>query len=677
MKRMSGIFFTRKSKENQRRWNPLLQRFGRILRPDGVNKVDFKPKRKTPAQTERVCSACALRHGPNKELYPAFGKTCYKCNRKNHFAVKCKLSRKRRVQTVTTQQYDRENDSSSGSDYGQVDSVTIKEKINAVSQETIKAEMMVKGKPIVFQLDSGASVNILNQKHVMGKTLEHSNKTCVMWNGAEVKPLGECRVKMINPKIGQKYAVKFDIVKEDFDPLLGTNAIQKMALITVNNEKFKMVAKVFQVDEFISQHSDSIINEFKDVFKDELGRLPGEVHLEVDSGVTPNVAAARRIPVALKDKLKVELEKRVKKKVIEPVSVPTPWVSALALVVKKNGNLRICIDPRPLNKALKREHFQLPTLDDLLPELADSKVFSTLDLRDGFWQVKVDEASSRLTTFTTPFGRFRWKVLPFGIAPAPEIFQKALFNNVSDLEGVINKADDLLVVGKSKTMEEATVDHDIKLKKLLQRCDRGMRLNAGKLNLRQTSISFLGHMITSDGLLPEPEKIEAIKEMPCPTDVKGEQRLGGLVNYLAKFLPHISDVMAPIRNLVKANVAWTWSQIHEEAFGKIKKLVSEALVLRYYDPKKSFVIQYDVSEKGMGAALLQEGQPLAYISCALTDTETRYAQIEKELLAVVYACERFHQYTFGRQITVLTDHRPLEAIIKKNWGYAQNDWKTC
>ena len=137
----------------------------------------------------------------------------------------------------------------------------------------------------------------------MGKTLEHSNKTLVMWNGAELKPLGECRVKMINPKTGQKYAVRFVIVKEDFHPLLWSNAIQKMVLITVNNEKFKLVAKVSQVDDFISQHSDSIINEFKDVFRGELGRLPGEVHLVVDSGVTPNVAAARRIPVALKEKL--------------------------------------------------------------------------------------------------------------------------------------------------------------------------------------------------------------------------------------------------------------------------------------------------------------------------------------------------------------------------------------
>ena len=155
-----------------------------------------------------------------------------------------------------------------------------------------------------------------------------------------------------------------------------------MALITVNNDKFKMVAKVSHVDEFSSQHSDRIITEFKDVFKEELGHLLGEVHLEVDPGVTPNVAAAWRIPVAIKNNLKAELEKLVKKKVIEPVSKPTPWVSALELVVKKNGNLRICIDPRPLNKALKREHFQLPTLDDLQPEIADKLgIFYTRSLR--------------------------------------------------------------------------------------------------------------------------------------------------------------------------------------------------------------------------------------------------------------------------------------------------------
>ena len=132
----------------------------------------------------------------------------------------------------------------------------------------------------------------------------------------------------------------------------------------------------------------------------------------------------------------------------------------------------------------------------------------------------MDEVSNHLTTFTTIFGWFWWKVLPFGTAPALEIFQKVLYNNEADLKGVVNKADDL-VVGKGKTMEEAMVDHDKKLRKLLQRCHKHrMQINAEKMDLRQTSLSFIGHIVTSEVLLPEPEKVKAIKEMPCPTDVK-------------------------------------------------------------------------------------------------------------------------------------------------------------
>ena len=139
----------------------------------------------------------------------------------------------------------------------------------------------------------------------------------------------------------------------------------------------------------------------------------------------------------------------------------------------------------------------------------------------------------------------------------------------------------------------------------------------------------------------------SLNDKPYPTDVKGVQLLEGLGNYLAKFLSHISNsnLMAPIRNLMTSDVPWRRSEIPEEASGRIMKIVSKASELRYYDHSKPLVIQCDVSEKGLGAAQLQEGQPLAYVSRTCTDTETRYAQIEKEVLAVVYACKQFHQYT--------------------------------
>ena len=617
-------------------------------------------KDKEDSQSVRDCKFCTSRHVMQRELCPAYNKVCSKCKGRGHFAAKCKAS-KRRVNAIAMG-LDPES-SDSDCDFESVDSVSMMDVCSVRNNNLIKAEMLVKDKSVVFQLDSRASVNLINVKHVDKQKIKPSTKTLVMWNGSKMSPLGESRVKVINPKNGDKFAVNFVVVKENLNPLLGASAIQKMRLITVNKENFEMVAKV---NEEVAKPGD-FVQEFHDVFQDELGSMPGVVNLKVDKTVTPSVAATRRVPVALKPRLKAELRDLVEKNIIEPVSKPTSWVSALALVVKPNGKLRICIDPRPLNKALKREHFQMPVLDDVLPDLAEAKVFTTLDLRNGFWHLKLDEESSDLTTFVTPYGRYRWKVLPFGLSTSPEIFQRHVFENVCDLDGVVNVADDLLVYGKGATEEEAIADHDRKLQMLLQRCrERKIRLNPEKLKLRQKSLSFLGHQITSDGLRPDPAKVQAIQEFERPQDVQAVQRLVGFVNYLAKFLPKISDVMAPIRNLTRKGVPWNWSEAQEMAFVNIKKLVSDAPVLRFYDDKKPLVIQCDASEYGLGAALLQEDQPLAYISRALTDTETRYAQIEKELLAIVYSCERFHQYTFGNNVTVLSDHRPLESIMKKD-----------
>ncbi|KAK3737844.1 hypothetical protein QZH41_004781 [Actinostola sp. cb2023] len=175
----------------------------------------------------------------------------------------------------------------------------------------------------------------------------------------------------------------------------------------------------------------------------------------------------------------------------------------------------------------------------------------------------------------------------------------------------------------------------------------------------------MGHVFTSNGLKIDPDKVKAIVNMPKPEDIQGVQRLNGFVNYLAKFLPKLSDVMLPIRELTRKDVEWQWSEKQEKAFAEVKRAVTEAPVLRYYDPKKDLEIQCDASQSGLGATLMQEGKPIAYASRALSECETRYAQIEKEMLAIVYSLEKFHQYTFGRLVKVQSDHKPLEAILKK------------
>ena len=346
---------------------------------------------------------------------------------------------------------------------------------------------------------------------------------------------------------------------------------------------------------------------------------------------------------------------------------PTAWISSLVIVPKRNGGLRICLDPQDLNRAILREHYPLPTIEDVATRLHGAKVFTVLDVYKGFWHVELDEPSSLLTSFNTPFGRYRWKRLPFGICSAPEVFQRRMHELIEGLQGVEVVADDFVVVGFGNTVEEATKSHDQNLEMFLQRCaDRGVRLNADKLKLRMREVPFIGHVATDQGLCVDPAKVRAITDMPRPTDVTAIQRLLGMSQYLSKFLPHLSDITKPLRDLTQKDTEWTWDQPQQAALDTLKKAVVSTPVLRYYNLEEEATIQCDASQFGLGAALLQNGQPVAYASRALTPTETQYAQIEKELLAIVYACNHFEAYIYGRKLVhVETDHQPLETIVQK------------
>ena len=297
------------------------------------------------------------------------------------------------------------------------------------------------------------------------------------------------------------------------------------------------------------------------------------------------------------------------------------------VTTKKSGALRVCLDPRLLNKALKRETYQMPVLDEILPELAQAKVFSTVDLWSGFCHCVLDDQSSLLTTFSTPYGRYRWLRLPFGLSVWPEIFHKRLNQAIEGLHGVLNIADDTLIYGVGETKAIASADNDRKLRALLERCqNRGIVLNQDKLKLRVKQVKFMGHVLTANGLEPDPDKVKAIKEMPRPQNVEDAQRLNGFVNYLAKFLPQLAEAMEPIRRLTRKDIRWQWAEEQERAFKKVKAMVVESPVLSYYNPVLPLDVQCDASQKGLGAALLQQGKPIAYVSRAFACTEQRYAQ---------------------------------------------------
>ena len=224
----------------------------------------------------------------------------------------------------------------------------------------------------------------------------------------------------------------------------------------------------------------------------------------------------------------------------------------------------------------------------------------------------------------------------------------------------------MVIYGVGDTDEQADADHDRNLKRFLQRCrQNGNKLNKLKLKFECTEFPYLRHLVTKEGLKPDPDMIKAVQEMLQPDNNKALRRSCGFVNYLAKFMPKLSKVMEPIRNLTCKEIEWKWNHEHDAAFKRSKEMATTSPLLKYYNPEAELTIQCDANEKGLRAAVLQKGLPVAFASRAFTDTESRYAQIEKELLAVVFTLDKFEQYAYGRPVTIESYHKPLEAIAKK------------
>ena len=290
--------------------------------------------------------------------------------------------------------------------------------------------------------------------------------------------------------------------------------------------------------------------------------------------------------------------------------------------------------------------------------MPNAKLFSVLDASSGFWQVQLDHTSAKLCTFNTPFGRYMFKRLPFGISSAQDVFQAVMSEMFEDIEGVEVVVDDIIIWGT--TQEE----HDTTLEKVLQRAtQRNLKLNKDKSQIRLKQISYIGHVLGEDGIKPDPQKVRAISEMERPNCKEELQRFLGMATYLSKFIPNYSEEAAPLRNLLEKETEW---HSQEKSFQHLKSMVTNSPVLQFFDPQKSTRISVDASSSGMGAVLLQDQHPIAYASKSLTTFQKNYAQIEKEMLAIVFGCNKFHDYVYRLpNIVVETDHKPLESILQK------------
>ncbi|KAH0757160.1 hypothetical protein KY290_020653 [Solanum tuberosum] len=407
-----------------------------------------------------------------------------------------------------------------------------------------------------------------------------------------------------------------------------------------------------------------VVRDFIDVFPTDLPGLPPErdvdFPIELEPGTRPiSIPPYRMAPAELKE-LSVQLQDLLGKRFIRP-SV-SPWGAPVLFVKKKDGTMRLCIDYRQLNKVTVKNRYPMPRIDDLFDQLQGAAVFSKIDLRFGYHQLRIRAADIPKTAFRTRYGHYEFLVMSFGLTNAPAAFMDLMtrvFRSYLDLF-VIVFIDDILVYSRSRS------EHEQHLRIVLQTL-RDQRLYAkfSKCEFWLESVAFLGHVVSKEGIRVDPTKIEAIRDWHRPTSVTEIRSFVGLAGYYRRFVEGFSTIPAPLTRLTRQDVPFVWSEECERSFLRLKELLTTAPILTLPVEGEGFTVYCDASGIGLGCVLMQQGRVIAYASRQLKIHERNYPTHDLELAAVVFALKIWRHYMYGVRCKIYTDHRSLQYIMSQ------------
>ena len=397
-------------------------------------------------------------------------------------------------------------------------------------------------------------------------------------------------------------------------------------------------------------------------------------HIELTDPI-PFKESYRRIPPQMYDEVKAHIQEMLDLGAIRHSN--SPWASAIVLVRKKDGRLRFCIDLRKLNNRTVKDAYSLPRIETLLDTFLGSTIFTTLDLKAGYWQVEMAEECKAFTAFTCgPLGFYECETMPFGATNAPATFQRLMHNCLGDLNMTwcVVYLDDIIVFSDNPK------DHIVRLEAVFQKlASAGLKLKPSKCFFFKEEIDYLGHLVSGKGVATSPKKIEAVTKWPVPQTVYDVRSFLGFVGYYRRFIRDFSKISKPIREViiglenqskrVAKKTLINWSEAAQSAFEILKELCVNAPILAFPDYKLPFILHTDSSTEGLGVVLYQKQEGklrvIAYASRSVTKTESNYPTHKLEFLALKWAiCEKFHEYLYGSTpFEVYTDNNPLTYVL--------------
>ena len=620
------------------------------------------------------CPRCLRAH--HQSACPFRGKQCFSCGQRGHIRAACGRWSQQHLRQLTAddppsatamQCDDSASDELPRECWEAPDPVSAEAGDGAYALYSVKPSecerrppLMVRvaldGRVVDMELDTGAALSVCSDSVFRqlwprgGPKLEPCEVKLRTYSGEPLVVCGRASVEVDYD--GTSTRLPLIVVEGDGPCLFGRNWLSHIRLDWPTVCRVSPECRV-----------QPILDEFPDVFRDELGCYRGgEVNIEIDPDVQPRFFKPRSVPLAYRETVDAELEKQIQQGLWEPVH-HSKWAAPLVVVPKADGKLRICGDYKlTINRAAKVDQYPLPRVEELFSKLSGCKVFSKIDLKSAYNQLVLDEKSREFLTVNTPRGLLRPLRLSYGYASAVSLFQRTMETLLAGVPGVGVFLDDLVVAG-------ADVEgHDATLRTVLRRLDEaGLRVNLAKCQFGVESVTYLGLKISSKGVETTGEKTAAIREAPEPRNVGELRKWLGLVNYYAKFLKNLSNTLAPLYRLLRKGVSWRWAAAEKAAFQAAKDMLSEPPVLAHFDPALPVVLACDAGPYGVGCVLSQlhhgRERPVAFYSRALSDTETRYSQTDREALAVVTGVKKFNYYLAGRTFRIQSDHKPLLGLL--------------